>query len=94
MRELKGEKDLDLAKKVLIAFECKHIRHTRSQGDIRDGLYWDAESQRYSADLGFLLRGETEDIRIFEAQDDWIDLGDARPVAWVMCDDVLYIFAL
>lgn len=93
MRELKGEKDLDLAKEVLLAFEHRYT-HTRSGGDIRDGLYWDAEAQRYSADLGFLLRGETEDIRIFEAQDDWIDLKDAKPVAWVMWDNVLYIFAL
>jgi len=93
MRELKGEKDLDLAREVLLAFEYRYT-HTGSGGDIRDGLYWDAEAQRYSADFGFLLRGETEDIRIFEAQDDWIDLKDARPVAWVMWDNVLYIFAL
>ena len=93
MRELKGEEDLDLAKAVLLAFEYRYI-HTRSGGDIRDSLYWDAEAQRYSADFGFLLRGETEDIRIFEAQDDWIDLKDAKPIAWVMWDNVLYIFAL
>lgn len=92
MRELKGEKDLNLAKEVLCAFESKHYPNARSCGDIREGLYWDPEKRCYSADFGFLLRGFFEDIRIFEAQDDWMDLKDAKPVAWVTWDNILYIF--
>lgn len=67
MRELKGEADLQLAKDILCAFEEAHYPNRQACSDIQEGLYWfEAEDEYYSADLGFLLRGECEDVRIFE----------------------------
>lgn len=74
MRELKGEADLQLAKDVLCAFEEANYPNSQACSDIREGLYWDTEHKCYSADLGYLLRGEAEDVRIFEygEKDDWL----------------------
>ena len=70
MRELKGEADLQLAKDVLCAFEEAHYSSPETCSDIQEGLYWsESEDEHYSADLGMLLRGECEDVRIFECED-------------------------
>lgn len=94
MRELKGEKDLQLAKDLLKAFENQHAHRPEACSDIQEGLYWDNEAQCYSADLGFLLRGEAEEIRIFEADEDWLEFGHSRPVAYLLYGGKMYFFAL
>ena len=79
MRELKGEKDLQLAKDVLCAFESKHHPNQQACSDIRESLYWfEAEDEYYSVDVGALLRGECEDVRIFEfsEEDEWFSFLD------------------
>lgn len=97
MRELKGEKDLQLAKDVLIAFENKHYPNQQATSDIQEGLYWfEAEDEYYSADLGSLLRGEGyEEVRIVELtkEEEWLpNLNGWCPVAFVDFQDKLYFF--
>ena len=92
MRELKGEKDLQLAKDVLIAFENKHHPNQQATTDIQEGLYWfEAEDEYYSADLGSILRGECEDVRIFESDpgDGWLTALEDLP-GWVVSAYVEY----
>lgn len=94
MRMLKGQEDLQLAKDLLKAFETQHVPNHQACSDIQEGLYWDQEAQCYSADLGYLLRGETEEIRIFEADEDWLEFGHSRPVAYLIYNSKMYFFAL
>lgn len=101
MRELKGSKDLQLAKDVLCAFEEAHHPNKQACSDIQEGLYWyEAEDDYYSADVGQLLRGECEDVRIFEygEKDDWltelVDLVGWNPVAFVRFNNNLYFFCI
>ena len=99
MRELEGEKDLQLAKDVLIAFENKHYPNQQATSDIQEHLYWfEAEDSYYSVDVGFLLRGECEDVRIFESnpEDDWFRIFEDMPgwtlTAYVEYRGLLYFF--
>lgn len=92
MRELKGEKDLQLAKNVLVEFETKHYPNLQAYNDINEGLYWfEAEDEYYSADLGHLLRGEVEGVRIFESdlEDGWFSELEDMP-GWVLTAYVQY----
>ena len=95
MRELKGEKDLQLAKDVLCTFETKHIPDQRACTDIQESLYWNEDLEAFEADWGMLLRGSYEWCRIYEVDDDWIDLGgyDA-PVAFVEFKGKFYFFSV
>lgn len=76
MRELTGKRDLQLAKDVLCAFEAAHYPNRQACSDIQESLYWFvAEDEYFSADFGMLLRGEYEDVRIFETEEDgWLPL--------------------
>lgn len=94
MRQLQGNKDLQLAKDILKAFEEQHHPNSTACSDIQEGLFWDEDTQCYSADLGFLLRGETDKIKIFEAEDEWIDIPHSRPVAFINFNRKLYFLAL
>lgn len=102
MRELKGEKDLQLAKDVLCAFEEAHYPNKQACSDIQKGLYWceEAEDEYYSADLGQLLREECEEVRIFEyeEEDDWltklVELIGWYPAAFVRFNNKLYFFCI
>lgn len=102
MRELKGEKDLQLAKDVLCAFEIAHYPNEQACRDIQEGLYWfEAEYECFSADLGQILRGESEEVRIFEIEEtsgwltdfsEGLDLEEWAPVAFIKYQEKIYIF--
>lgn len=89
MTEIKGNENLQLAKDLLCAFETVH--YPKDCSDIRESLYWDEERQCYSADVGFLLRGETEEVRIYKADEDWLE-ASSRLVAFVEYKGSLYFF--
>lgn len=94
MRVLRGSEDLQLAKEVLIAFENQHHAAGSVCSDIEEGLYWDEESQCYSADLGMILRGEADEVRIFVADDEWLDFDRSRPVAFINYKGETYFLTL
>ena len=94
MRMLRGNEDLQLAKDLLKGFENKHYPNSQVCSDIDEGLYWDDGIQCYSADLGFILRGETDEVRIFEVEDEWIGVHGSRFIAWMWYGGKMYFFAV
>lgn len=93
MREL-GKEDLQLAKDVLCAFEERHHPNSRVHDDIQEGLFWNERLEAFEADLGFLLRGTYEIVRIYEVEDDWLEdiRGYDTPIAFVEFKDKFYFF--
>lgn len=96
MRELNGEKDLQLAKDVLCAFEEAHCSNKQACSDIQESLYWTDTGRCYSADFGFVLRGENEDIRILELEekDGWFPriASTWKLTAFVVFKEKIYLF--
>lgn len=90
---IEGNEHLQLAKDLLCAFETKHHYNHTAVSDIQEGLYWDEEAKCYSADLGSLLRGETDEVRIYKVEDDWIDV-PSRVVAYIVYEGSIYLFCL
>lgn len=81
MRELKGNEDLQVVKDLLCGFEEEHYGNLTACSDIREGLFWDEEIQCYSADLGMLLRETTDEVRVFEIDEDGFIGPMSRPLA-------------
>lgn len=96
MIKLEGIENLQEAKDVLCAFETKEHPSILAVEDIKEGLFWDEKRKCYSADLGTLLRGETEDVRIYKKvrgdEDDWFPEERWTPVAVLNFNERLYFF--
>lgn len=95
MRELKEDKDLQEAKDILCGFEEQYYSNPQTCSDIQSGLFWDEDAQVYSADLGQLLRGEVDEVRIYEVgMDGFID-AVVRPIAaYVSHSNRIYLFCV
>ena len=52
MRQLQGNKDLQLAKDILKAFEEQHHPNSTACSDIQEGLFWDDEAVSKTSCIG------------------------------------------
>lgn len=66
------KENIQKAIQILSIYEEAFYPNQQAVGDIEDGLYWDEERQCFSADVGLLLRGECEDVRIFRDYE-WLE---------------------
>lgn len=88
------ERDLRLAKKILIAYEVEFYPNKTAETDIKESLFWDHTRKCFSADWGFLLRGDAEEVRIYESYGDLmnsLDSFDAEVVRVNYKDTEYYI---
>lgn len=97
MIQLSGIENLQEAKDVLCAFEIKEHPSALAVEDIKEGLFWDEKRNCYSADFGSLLRGETDEVRIYKRkivgdEDDWLPEDKWTPVAVLNFNENLYFF--